>query len=322
MRFAAVVAVAVSALAAASGVRACINVHVSPWPTSAGPGEPVQFTISTLTPGAQYTVSVDGRAVVSGTATGDSVKGTFQMPDLGSTSFSATIAASVSDDDLEQSPWNVTAPLGFEAPAPPPRHVSVPPPADPAPPAPAVPKTARAHPAQRTHAKRPAPVVTPAARTQPVPPIPAVPRRHRVTAPAAPAPAAAVRPPRTHAPPPHVHVRVQVRAPAVAHRTFAPLAFEQRLLQLEPVEAKSLTRSVAAPERRHGRRSLQPLLLLLLLAGAVPAAAVYLRCRRRPVPELSGSEPLSPAEIEAELQEIIAEERARALGARRTPRSD
>jgi hypothetical protein len=53
---------------------------------SAGPGDPVSFSISGIQPGAHYSVTFEGRGVASGTNTSSNngVSGSFSMPDLGS----------------------------------------------------------------------------------------------------------------------------------------------------------------------------------------------------------------------------------------------
>ena len=303
MRFAVVVAASIWALGAAGAVHACINVHIAPLTPSAKPGDTVGFSISGLLPGAQYTVSVERRAVASGTSSGESASGSFTMPDLGPEPLTATIGAEVRHDDLEQSPWLVTNTLAYEPVAPPPGEVSppgsatTPPPKVQAPPHRARPAPQRTtpHPATSHPASRPA--------RAPAPEEVSVPTAQPSLA----TPSATAAPPENATRPalPKTHVRTRKHAPPpVQERTFAPLALER------PV---AMPRTAPARPGR-GDRDWWPLAGLLLLLVLVPVTAAYAWRRRRPVPG-----PKPPDEVEAELQEIIAEERARALESRRTP---
>lgn len=69
----------------AGSASACLNADLTTSP-SAGPGDPVSFSISGIEPGANYTVTFQGQTVASGTnaTNNNGVSGTFSMPDLGS----------------------------------------------------------------------------------------------------------------------------------------------------------------------------------------------------------------------------------------------
>lgn len=94
-------------------------------PTEAGPGNVVQYAITGLTPGGAYQLTVEGEPVASGTASGTVARGTFPMRDLGATSTRVSVEGVVQHSDIEGSPtgtdeWRVSTSLDYRAPQSPP----------------------------------------------------------------------------------------------------------------------------------------------------------------------------------------------------------
>jgi hypothetical protein len=115
-------AVAILVVAPAAG-HACNEPSLQVSPTSAGPGDPVQYAITNLTAGGAYQLNIEGKAVASGTAPGTVARGTFTMPDLGGRTTDVSVAGSVEHSDIENSPtggdtWPVSYPMTYRAPAP------------------------------------------------------------------------------------------------------------------------------------------------------------------------------------------------------------
>jgi len=314
---------------------------------SAGRGEPVRFALLRLTPGASYTVSVDGAQVASGVARADGVApGAFTMPDLGDQPRSNVVvsthvvhAPEPGGDTGRDTPSRTMGYTGAQpAASSPPQRATAPPPQAPAQsapapaasPAPAVPPPARARPKGRlpsasqggrgagagaeerarsggggrtesrpgrrspTASARRAAARTPMA-TQKVP-ARVGPRSRRVTGadrtardprvagPFAPAPAGPVQP-----------------APA-----GPPAPFRQAAVSVGPT-AQASGSSVAAP---YDWTEAWPLALVLLLVGISACALVGARAAPReaePVAALSGDD------LEAALQELLSEARAREM---------
>jgi hypothetical protein len=127
------VGVVVVALALALGgpASACNPTAIVLNPTDPGPGDLVNYSISNLTPGGDYEVSVDGLPVDSGTASGHVVWGSFSMPNLGGSSTDVSVVAVVQHSDIEGSPGGteevrVPATISYKAPAPTPAQQSQP----------------------------------------------------------------------------------------------------------------------------------------------------------------------------------------------------
>jgi hypothetical protein len=136
MRVAASTAVACMALLVPAAASACVDPHIAPpgaQAAPAGPNDRVPFTISHTEPGAHYTVSVDGVTViddgvdVDGSGVSD---GVFSMPDLRGGTRGVTVAAEVDHDGqrYEAGQFEITyrgsdppstAPGASPAPAPP-----------------------------------------------------------------------------------------------------------------------------------------------------------------------------------------------------------
>ena len=115
--------VALLSLAGSASACATASLRLSP---SAGPGDPVSFSISGIEPGATYSLSLDGRVVASGTndTPYNGVSGTFTMPDFGSRSLTVTgfghtfhAADSDSQDPVSSMVYEPPAPPSTPAPA-------------------------------------------------------------------------------------------------------------------------------------------------------------------------------------------------------------
>ena len=300
-------------------------------PPSAGPGDQVVFTISNVDQGARWDVSLPDHPIDGGVGDGSAVRGEFTIPDLGSRSRTVKLHALVDHDD--GGPYPSDAELEYRAPAPP--AGSAPEPSQ----EPASPGQPDAAPVQAEQpagvprqpdkgpdadlAPRVRPGRTPArigarttheqktsrtetrlvtrSRTTVVHATPVVTARAPEKVGSGPK-AKATAPRRTsHMPPMH--------PPREPTRTDTPAP---------------PTHTWTIPSARSGSDSPPVVLLLLLLAGAA-AAVVYAIRRARPGPgakELETAPPPVPPEpalharprellVEAELQEIVAEERAR-----------
>jgi hypothetical protein len=83
---------AVALFALVSSASACATASLTFSPSSAGPGDPVSFSISGIEPGATYSIELNGRTVASGTnqTNFNGVSGTFTMPDFGGEAVTVT----------------------------------------------------------------------------------------------------------------------------------------------------------------------------------------------------------------------------------------
>jgi hypothetical protein len=98
-------------LCGATGASACNEPSLALGKTNAAPGENVPYSIANADEGAQFTLSVAGRQVASGTA-GPDFSSSFTMPDLGS-SQTAHAELVVSHEGTQ---WFSSKALAFEAP--------------------------------------------------------------------------------------------------------------------------------------------------------------------------------------------------------------
>src|SRR4051794_13052514 len=149
-RLVVVVGAAVTALAGGGGALACTNVHLGTSTPVVAPGGTIRFTITNLVAGAAWSVSLDGGPTRSGVASGDgAVTGELTMPDLGSATRTLGLSGVVIHEDIDGSPWPVSAPGGvaYEAPAVAAPAQAVPQPATPPPAATPQPPPAEATPA-------------------------------------------------------------------------------------------------------------------------------------------------------------------------------
>jgi hypothetical protein len=342
LRLALVAALAAAVVGTGAGTaRACSNLAFSITTLSVGPGGSVRFTISGTTAGAAWTVSISGYgAVKSGTATHDSVVDSFTMPSLGSTTHAVSVSATVAHADIEDSPAFVPNHMTFtyQAPAPPQPQQQQPqqPQQQPAAqqqttkqvetpttssssavaPQPASAGSTGSRPAPSSGHSRPSQASSTRAATSS-----RSSRAGRQTA----APVVRVH---THAGRLHAFARaVAVGAPSLlAHAGHAPkvqrpasspaaplVVGGRRATGRQPVvgpEFKAAGAYVGGtePKRASLVRWLSIGSALLFLALASAAGGLLVRRRRR---DRGGSPNVSAPEVEAELQEIIAEERAK-----------
>ena len=75
--------VLLSCLAAAGAAWACNEPYITVNPSSAGPGDTIKWTLANVEPRAKYTVTVAGRAAGDGVAGDSPPTGTYEMPDFG-----------------------------------------------------------------------------------------------------------------------------------------------------------------------------------------------------------------------------------------------
>jgi hypothetical protein len=333
-RLAVAILAAVSLLCAAPPAYACQFPNLSLLAPSAGPGEQVGFTISEVDQGARWDVYLEGQWVAGDISDGRPVRGSFPMHDLGSTSYTATVSAQVDHDDGPNQP-----PLGrleYRAPAPPaelgPQQSTSPvTPAEPAP------STTEAEQPARAPAK---PGRQPdGGRSQPV-------RTHR--SPSRPhEPSAHVQKPRRAAP----QLEQRSRSTALDEYRATGRAVTDEVARGDRTRAVAGRRAAEARAERPAqgpRRAAipaplapaQPLearptgpatvpvgVAVLVLLVATTAAVLYVARRRRPglgaepddtsppwiPPEVALEARARDVLIEAELQEIVAEERLKRL---------
>ena len=98
--------VAAAALLLVPGVtQACIEPSFVVYPNVAGPGDTMHYTISGLTASpdaqAEWVISTGGQRIASGSASGGTVTGTFPMPALGDRSTGFSFEAAVEHLDIE-----------------------------------------------------------------------------------------------------------------------------------------------------------------------------------------------------------------------------
>jgi hypothetical protein len=189
-------------------------------------------------------VSVDGHAVASGTSTGETIAGSFAMPDLGTQSFLTEITAMIAHDDLEQSPWPTSSALEYQAPEAAPSHETTPVAA-----APVAVTASTPRPAKRER--------TPAARSAPTVPL---------------------QTPPAYAPPvsaPAVHARPRTRTTHLAPRMVVPRNLDR---------PASVPRVVVVDVRPPAHTAWPLAALLLFLAAVPLAVAYMSRGRHRPPP--------------------------------------
>lgn len=76
--------VLVTCLGATETARACNEPYITASPSSAGPGDTIAWTLGNVEPRASYTVQVAGRTAADDVAGASAPTGTYQIPDLGS----------------------------------------------------------------------------------------------------------------------------------------------------------------------------------------------------------------------------------------------
>jgi hypothetical protein len=281
-------------------VASCLAFTASAWacptttlvlPDSAGPGDTVSYSIAGIVPNATYNFTIAGQEI-SGTNTSSSdngVSGTFTMPDLGSQQLTLTAHGSCSCPDSSDNP-GLTASMQY-LPPPPPASTRSPQGSD-STPAPAVPAQSSQQP--KTSAKKQAPVASPS---------------HPAAAPSAQASSGGA----------ELGTEVAAPQPVKTPSDSAPQA-----------KAKERTgeASSSAPNRVldtiGGTTSVGPakvptlgllaIALILIVGFGLAGLAIYIF---RNGPDLEAAvrhpAPTGPDPIEAELQQIIADEMARQL---------
>jgi hypothetical protein len=194
-------------------------------PSSAGPGDPVSFTIINTEPGASWQIAINGGApLASGTATGGYVTRNFTMPDLGQSDTTVSVEAAVTHSDIPGGSLKTAKSLGYRAPV----ASSAPAPnADSSQPAPPGPPTA--------DQSQPTAQSSPPAAGGAAPHSPVVPRPPHAGKPSG---------PKSPPTPP----RSPVRQPATAH---APLQPARPEMQSTPVRPPVATPEVAATPIPH-----------------------------------------------------------------------
>jgi hypothetical protein len=267
---------------------ACNLAHLT-LPPSAGPGDTVSFSISSIEPGATYDLRIAG-VEVSGTndTPYNGVSGTFTMPDLGSTSLTVTGFAhthhAADGDDQDPSSSMTYQPAAPEQPAtaPTPSHASAP-----------AEKTS----APKAHHRRPPQpiaIANHAAQRQ---------RHDSATtggagAGAAPADAVGSEPGPTHPSSGSGEAKnAGEKSSGVPHNVLNAIGSTTKV---GPADVPTIGLLLIA---------------VIVIAGAALAAFVIYLLRRGPDPEaaIKAPAPIDPDPVEAELQEIIADEMARQL---------
>jgi hypothetical protein len=280
-------------LAFTATASACQDVHLA-LDRSAGPGDTVSYSIAGISPKATYSFSIAEKEI-SGTNSStnlNGVSGTFTMPDLGSQQLTLTAAGTCSCPE-DADPQPIGGSMQYVPPAPPAPPASGSSNGSDSTPATAVPSQS-SQPA-KTSAKKHAPTVSPS---------------HSAAAPSAPGSGGAA------------EVRTEVAAPQSAN-TPSDSAPQPQANAKERGEASS-----SAPGRVFdtigGTTSVGPAkvptlgllaIALILIAGLGLAGLVIYILRNGPDPDaaLRDPAPTGPDPIEAELQQIIADEMARQL---------
>lgn len=306
--------IAVMALAAGpSSASACNNPVLTLSATSAEPGDTISWSLGNADAGAEYSdVEVAGRSVSpGGTVTGSKPTGSFVLSDYGDQPRSLPIQTVVSHDH-EGGPWTAPATIQYRPPSPPP--TATPPPADQGAPPPVsdLPRQL-ADPNGNAAPGGPArgrPESGAPREPDPRGAAPFVAREPVETAARIAAPADAVGEPDASAPP-------QVYARGVAGRP-------RQRAQAQAPTTRAPTPERVAPAPRHSPREVPvsapaeddppPLLLVILSAAGLCVIGLFVLLRRdgqaegQPAVMPDASSP-PDARIEAELQEILAEER-------------
>jgi hypothetical protein len=278
-----------SCLAFTASASACPTSHLVLSPKTVGPGDTVSYSISGIDPNATYSFTIAG-LTVSGTndnSPGDS--GTFTMPDLGSQEQTLTAQGECTcPGDVTPTPLSDYLTYVPPAPAQPPATTSAPS----ASPQPAAHRSnARSH--RPNRADSPVAIAKHAAKPQ------------RDDAPALATP--------TGAPPADsVGSEPNLGQPSsgsgkATHSTSESSGVPHRVLH-----ALTSTTSVGPADVP----TIGLLLIaLIVIAGAALAAFVIYLMRRGPDPEaaIKAPAPIDPDPVEAELQEMIADEMARQL---------
>ena len=314
-------AVAVLPLLLAGTAYACNDPELDLVDREAKAGDTVHFSIINTKPGAEYTIEIVGHGqIASGTDTTDAegVSGSFTMPDLGDSAKTVSVKMVASHfgahggEYKSEGPWPNEESMTYAVPAPP---ASEPAPAEPAPaatstdaPAPATEAPATVH---RTPAQQRGPTAgTPAAPRG----IPAGDRSGRRTSARAHGETTTRRIERTAAAAVALPRSLAAPQPVTADRVQQPSAARSRAAEaragaivmprrVERVPAMPTVAPAVQTDDSEGVRG-------ALLAALALALLVSL-CGPDLIRTLSRRPHMESAAVEAELQELIAEERAR-----------
>jgi len=312
-------------------------------PGSLGPNETGTVTVANTEQGAQYTLVGDGRVLASGVdeTREPGFTAQFTMPDLGPEPRAVAVRLDVTH---EGGSWPSEATLQYVPPAPPqPAPAEPNQPAAGQSPAPASPGAAsppvESSPEPKVPPQRGRHADGPAARDRPAKPRRALPVTQPVTNPP-PTAAARPQPVATAAPSSVVPAASRSDAPRpvrTARHAVAPAPLVRTHRRMIDSPQPVLAPTVRSTARDHAARARRDIGLPLALVGGIGALAlallVLLRRRRRggeavpapaapaaPVsPTPAASQAAAPAALagslalEAELQELVAEQRARAI---------
>jgi hypothetical protein len=315
-RWTALVSITIAALFSAASAEACLEPTLAVWPHVAAPGDEVSYSLTGLDATDRYTVRVGGQPVTPElTADGPTASGKFRMPDTGGQLRDASANVLNSRDD-----FNPVPPAQSPEPV---KSVSAPQ---------ATPGVSDSPSASGTTSTPSGGSRSPDTEAQPALPFAgrgsvagrdSVPQSGAPTPHSARTPAPLARAQRTATRP--ARIAPGRSDPAV---TRAPLAHPARVTTRAPLR-RALPESLPAP----GRAEPAPLITgghefplpAIVLGVALMGAAVFLMRSRRPpaepvlVPAPHTPDPPSLPDIEAELQELIAEQHAREAARERAP---
>ena len=131
--------VLITCLGATETAQACNEPYITASPSSAGPGDTITWTIANVEPRAAYTVRVAGRLAADDVAGASAPTGTYQIPDLGSSPREISVEMTVthaepspSHPDGPSNPERDSVPVAYQptvVPEPAPETPASPPPA-------------------------------------------------------------------------------------------------------------------------------------------------------------------------------------------------
>ena len=275
-------------------------------PSSAYAGDQVEFTITDTTPGAEYTVEVNGTVVARGISTGGArgATGTFTMPNLGPDPMTVYAKSTTAHDDIEG---------GRPYPSEQPMRYLVAPPADPPPDDPPGDGPGGDPGGEENRGEGSGQTDTPGG--QRASPTGDEGRSDPAASPiAAPEPRATPLPQLRAGEPPSAEESERAAVSAQAGTADQQEAEGPRALGVplpEWVDDDTQIGPVAVPNL-----GLAAIVAIFVLGTLAVSLVFYLAGRLAPDPKrlaVEVGEALTPAVIEAELQEMIAEERARRL---------
>jgi hypothetical protein len=288
------------AFASLIAVASCLAFTASAWacPTttlvledSAGPGDTVSYSIAGIVPNATYSFIIAGQEI-SGTNTSSSdngVRGTFTMPDLGNQQLTLTAHGSCSCPDSSDNP-GLQASMQYLPPAAPPASGSSQ--GSDSTPAPAVPAHSSLQP--KTFANKHAPTASPS---------------HPAAAPSAQSSGGGVELGTEVAAPQPVNTPSDSAPQAKAKERTGEASSSVPTRVLDTIGGTTSVGSAKVPTL-----GLLAIALIMIAGLGLAGLAIYI-FRNGPDPDAAVRDPAPPGPdpIEAELQEIIAEEAAKQL---------